>query len=99
MLRATALTTVAAAASGATDPSAPEMSTFTYREYSRCLPDVLRGLASTALEIRDAQLAAVNPPASIAVRQRWARETFWKLIGGRRERTPIRIQWAGRLNR
>ena len=99
LLRATAATTVAAAASGATDPSAPEMNTFTYREYSRCLPDVLRGLASTALEIRNAQLAAVNTPARIAARQRWARETFWKLIGGRRERMPVRVQSAGRLDR
>ena len=99
MLRATAATTVAAAASDAAGPSAPEMKTFTYREYSRCLPDALRSLASAALEIRNAQLSAVSTPASIAARQHWARDTFWNLIGGRRERIPITVHSAGRLER
>jgi dienelactone hydrolase len=60
-----------------------------YRDYSRCLPDYLRGLARRAYETRNAALAKLTTPAAIRAHQHWVRETFWTLAGGQPERTPL----------
>ena len=60
-----------------------------FHAYSRCLPDYLRGLAKQAVEKRDAELAKLVTQAAIDARQKWARETLWKLIGGMPERTAL----------
>ncbi len=70
-----------------------------YRNYSRCLPDFLRGLASSAYQRRNKALAALTTPAAIRERQRWVRETFWKLTGGRPEPTPLNARVLGGFER
>ena len=64
----------------------------TYRDYSRVLPDFLGKLAAEAYQRRNQALAQVTSVSSIQQRQRWARETFWKLTGGIPERTPLHTQ-------
>src|SRR5882724_10438209 len=70
-----------------------------YRQYSRCLPDFLRALAKEAFERRNHALAALTDSESIASRQRWAQETFWKLAGGMPERTPLNARTLGSFER
>src|SRR5438477_13170597 len=70
-----------------------------YRQYSRCLPDFLRALAQEAFERRNRALATLTGPESIARRQHWARETFWKLAGGMPERTPLNPRTLGSFER
>jgi dienelactone hydrolase len=60
-----------------------------YRNYARCLPDYLRHLAREAYERRSQALAALTSETAIRERQRWVRETFWKLTGGEPVRTPL----------
>ena len=79
--------------------SAADLSGMYYREYARCLPDHLTALARAAYQKRNRDLAALTTPASIAKRQKWARETFWKLIGGEPERTPLNPRVTGRFER
>ena len=89
---ANALTSVARAADEAF-PGTP------FHNYSRCLPDYLRGLAKKAVEKRDAELAKLVTPAAIEARQKWVRETLWRLIGGMPERTPLNARTTGSLER
>lgn len=70
-----------------------------YRDYSRCLPDFLRALARQSYERRNQALAALTTPEAIRERQRWVRETFWKLTGGEPERTPLNPRVTGRFER
>ena len=67
--------------------------------YSRCLPDYLRGLAAEAYERRNREIATLTTAAAISARQHWARETFWNLIGGRPERTPLNSKTMASLER
>ncbi len=60
-----------------------------YRNYARCLPDYLKGLAQAAYTRRRADLEKLATPELIVERKRWARQTFWSLIGGQPERTPL----------
>ena len=60
-----------------------------YRNYGRCLPDYLKGLAQAAYTRRRADLEKLVTPELIAERKRWARQSFWSLIGGQPERTPL----------
>ena len=60
-----------------------------YRDYSRCLPDYLHDLADAAYALRNAEIAKLTTPAAIEARQQWVSETFWKLVGGMPERTPL----------
>jgi len=76
-----------------------DLSGFYYRDYSKCLPDYLSTLARAAYEKRNAQLAALTTPAAIRERQRWVRQTFWKLIGGEPERTPLNPRVTGQFER
>ena len=70
-----------------------------FHNYSRCLPDYLRDLAKKAVEKRDAELAKLTTPAAIQARQKWVRETLWKLIGGMPERTPLNARTTGSFER
>lgn len=70
-----------------------------YRDYSRCFPDYLRRLAIEAHRRREAELARVTTAAALRERQRWARETLWRLIGGRPERTPLNARVLGGFER
>jgi cephalosporin-C deacetylase-like acetyl esterase len=70
-----------------------------YRDYSRCLPDYLSRLAKEAVERREKALSAARTPAGIRNRQSHVRETFWRMIGGQPERTPLNIRTAGEFDR
>ncbi len=66
-----------------------------YPDYCRCLPDFLARLAERAYRKRNLQFATLTTPAAVRRRQQWARETFWKLIGGSPERTPLNVRTVG----
>ncbi len=70
-----------------------------YRDYSRVLPDYLRGLAARAYRKRNEEIAKLTTPGAIQARQQWARETFWKLAGGMPERTPLNPRITGSFER
>jgi dienelactone hydrolase len=70
-----------------------------YREYSHCLPDYLRELAAQAYRLRNREIARLTTAEAIHTRQRWARETFWKLVGGLPERTPLNQRTLGSFER
>jgi len=70
-----------------------------YREYSRCLPDYVRALAQKAYQWRNEEIARLTTPDAVHARQRWARETFWKLAGGEPERTPLEARTVGSFER
>lgn len=70
-----------------------------YRSYAACLPEYLRRLARQAYEQRNRALAAVRSPDDVRRRQQWVRETFWKLIGGMPERTPLNARVVGGFER
>jgi dienelactone hydrolase len=66
-----------------------------YRDYSRCLSDHLSALASRAYQARNHEIASLRNPQAIEKRQEWARETFWSLVGGKPERTPLNVRKTG----
>ncbi len=70
-----------------------------YRNYARCLPDYLRGLASSAYKKREAALARITSPLAARERQAWVRRTLVELIGGLPERTELNPQVIGALSR
>src|SRR5205085_9095597 len=70
-----------------------------YRDYSRCLPDFLSGLAQEAYDKRNAELSKLTTASAIATRQRWATETLWRLAGGQPERTQLRPRVVGSFDR
>lgn len=70
-----------------------------YRDYSRCWPETLRLWAEDAARRRDAALLRIQTKAQAAARQQWARDTFWSLIGGQPQRSPLNIQSRGELAR
>jgi len=70
-----------------------------FRSYSRCLPDYLISLAAEAYQRRNKALAGLTGPAQVRARQKWVRETLWRLIGGEPVRTPLNIQRAGGFSR
>ena len=70
-----------------------------YRDYSRCLPDFLEELAAHAYEVRNRKIASLTTPAAVRQYQHWARETFWKLVGGAPERTPLNVRSVGGFER
>ena len=70
-----------------------------YRDYSRCLPDYLRDLASAAYHRRNNEIAKLINPKAIADRQRWVNDTFWRIVGGKPERTPLRARTVGSFER
>ena len=70
-----------------------------YRDYARCLPDFLSDLAEAAYKLRNAEIAKLTTPSAIRARQQWVRETFWKLVGGMPERTPLYSKTVGSFDR
>jgi dienelactone hydrolase len=86
-------------ASSATAKGTPPFPGTPFHAYSQCLPDYLRNLARKANEKRNAELAKLISPAAIAARQKWVRETLWRLIGGMPERTPLNVRTTGSLER
>lgn len=78
---------------------ATDLPGFYYRDYSKCLPDYLSGLARAAYEKRNRDLSRLTGPSAIAARQSWARETFWKIVGGEPERTPLKPRVTGKFER
>ncbi|MCC6264552.1 MAG: acetylxylan esterase [Bryobacterales bacterium] len=70
-----------------------------YRDYSRCLPDFLTGLAREGARRREAAIAKLTNAASVAERQRWVTKTFWELVGGMPERTPLNARTTGSFER
>ena len=70
-----------------------------YRDYSRCLPDYLRELAQQAYLARNREIAKLTNATAIRARQKWVRETFWKLAGGEPERTPLNARSLGTVER
>lgn len=91
---------LSAAVVGAGEPvGSREGNELRYREYYRCLPDATRRLASEAAGRRSEILRTLTTPGAIAERQRWARETFWTLIGGQRGRLSPEVRKTGSLER
>jgi dienelactone hydrolase len=84
---------IASVAAAAAIPNVP------YRQYSRCLPDYLRGLAAEAYRTRNRAIARLTTPQAIQRRQGWVRETFWKLAGGRPQSTPLNVRTTGAFER
>jgi dienelactone hydrolase len=70
-----------------------------YRDYSRCLPDYLSGLATSAYESRNRQLSLLTDRNAIQKYQQWARDTFWKIVGGVPHRTPLKTRVTGHIER
>src|SRR4051812_5956044 len=70
-----------------------------YRDYSRCLPDYLAGLAADAYRRRSTRIAKLTTPAAIREYQTWARDTFLKVIGPVPERTPLNVRTVGAFER
>ena len=70
-----------------------------YRDYSRCLPDYLRDLAERAYQSRNRAISNLTTPAAVRERQRWVTETFWTLVGGMPERTPLNARTVGSFER
>lgn len=70
-----------------------------YRRYSRCLPDYLYALAMRAYQARNREIGKLTTVETIRLRQRWVAETFWKLTGGRPERTPLNARVVGSFDR
>ena len=70
-----------------------------YRDYSKCLPDYLSTLSREAYEKRNRELLSLTDSQAIAKRQQWSRETFWALIGGQPERSPLNARVTGRFER
>lgn len=75
--------------------AAPPYRGLRYRDYARCWPETLRLWAEEAARQRNGALERIRTKADVATRQRWVRETFWRLIGGEPERTPLNIRARG----
>ncbi|MGI8958263.1 MAG: alpha/beta hydrolase family protein [Bryobacteraceae bacterium] len=78
---------------------AADLPGFYYRDYSKCLPDYLSALAKAAYEKRNNELSRLTSPNAISARQRWAREAFWQIVGGRPEETPLKARVMGKVER
>jgi cephalosporin-C deacetylase-like acetyl esterase len=88
-----------AALTGRAARSEPGFPGAPYREYARCLPDFLRDQAARAYQARNREIAKLTSPAAIHARQKWVRDTFWKLTGGRPDRTPLNTRTTGSFER
>ena len=91
MTRRTAIALAAGALTGRSE--------IRYRAYARCLPDYMVRLANQAREVRDAAIAGLTTAEAIHQRQAWVRETFWGLVGGKPETTPLNVRTTGAFDR
>jgi len=94
-----ALLAIGAGSLAASRLRAAELDGFYYRDYSRCFPEYLAALARGAYDARNHALARIVDRSTAEARQRWARETFWKLVGGEPERTPLNARMTGSFER
>jgi len=70
-----------------------------YRPYHRCLHEYLKALAREAYERRNERIARLKDPGTIREYQQWTRKTFWELVGGEPERTPLNPKTLGSFER
>jgi cephalosporin-C deacetylase-like acetyl esterase len=71
-----------------------------YRDYSRVLPDFMERLAREAYSRRKQALDRLTTAPAIRARQQWARETFWRLVGGEPQtRSPLAVRVTGGFER
>jgi dienelactone hydrolase len=70
-----------------------------YRQYSRCFPDYLSRLAKEAYDRRNFAIAKLTSASAINERQRWVRETFWKLTGGVPDKSNLNLRVTGAFER
>jgi hypothetical protein len=70
-----------------------------YRQYAQCLPKYLEELALSAYQRRNDDLRRIRTPEDAAERRIWARQTFWNLVGGQPERSPLNARAAGTFER
>ncbi len=59
----------------------------------------LGSAAEHAYGRRNEALQQLTDAGSVARRQRWSRDTFWELVGGMPERTPLHTRVAGSFTR
>jgi dienelactone hydrolase len=78
---------------------AADLPGFYYRDYSKCLPDYLSALTRAAYEKRNSELSRLTSSSAISARQRWVQDTFWQIVGGRPERTPLKPRITGKFER
>jgi dienelactone hydrolase len=70
-----------------------------YRDYPRCLPDYLRGLAAAAREKRNAALKEIDSTNAVRERQQWVRKTLIELIGKFPQKTDLNLRITGSFER
>lgn len=70
-----------------------------YRAYHRCHHEFLANLAGEALELRKKRLARLTDRNAVEANRQWVRKTFWELVGGAPERTPLNARTAGSFER
>lgn len=70
-----------------------------YRDYSQCLPEFLGRLAREAYERRNREIAKLTTREAIRERQQWVSDTFWELVGGMPERSPLNARVTGQFER
>jgi acetyl esterase/lipase len=70
-----------------------------YRAYARVWPDFLRRQVVAAYERRRHALETLATVEQVQARQRWVRETFWQLVGGEPQRTPLNARVVGSVER
>ncbi|HZN24046.1 MAG TPA: acetylxylan esterase [Burkholderiales bacterium] len=99
MTRRQWLQVCAASAAAAQDNAPADYPGVKYRDYSRVLPDYLRRIAQECYERRNAEVAKLKTTDAIRKRQQWSRDTFWRLIGGKLERTPVNVRVTGSFER
>lgn len=85
----------AAAVAGRVALSQSDFPGTAYREYARMLPDFMRELAAGAYQARNREIARLTSAEAIRARQQWVRETFWKLVGGAPQPSPLNLRTVG----
>lgn len=70
-----------------------------YRDYTHCLPDYLKSLASDARARRLRSFTGLTSAEAVRTRQKWARRTLTELIGPFPEKTPLNVRTTGSLER
>lgn len=70
-----------------------------FREYSKCYPEYLTSLAAEFANRRDAAIAGLTSPGTIATRQQWVRTKLLEVMGGLPPATPLNARLAKTLKR
>ncbi|MDX1980653.1 MAG: acetylxylan esterase [Bryobacteraceae bacterium] len=79
--------------------SAADSAEVRYRSYSAVFPGFLSSLAEKCYRLRSAKIAALNNDAAIRERQRYIRETLWRMIGGRPADSPLNARVTASFER